>query len=84
MQTMFTKLSDNEEILNDLQEIRLILQKFKNPIQTQIKASLQISYDLDQFNKVTYNFITNSLEEYAESLRDHTFLMSWGRQHLWR
>ena len=40
MQTMFTGFSDNGEIINDSQKIRLLFQKFHNPILTQIKASL--------------------------------------------
>ena len=44
---------------------------------TQIKASLQVSYDLDQVNIVTYDFIanSNSLTEEAASLGNHT---PWG------
>ena len=61
MQTIFTGFSENGEIPNDSQKICLILQKVKNPILTQIKASHQVSYDLDQANKVTYDFISNSL-----------------------
>ena len=38
MQTMFTRLSENGEILNNLQKIRLIFQKVQKPILTQIKA----------------------------------------------
>ena len=71
MQTMFTGLSENGEILNDSQKIRLLFQKVQNPIMTQIKASLQVSYDLDQSNKVTYDFISNSLAAEAASLGDH-------------
>ena len=48
MQTMFIGLSQNGEILNDLQKICLISQNVQNPILTQIKASLQFSYDMDQ------------------------------------
>ena len=40
MQTMFTGFSENGEILNDSQNIRLLFQNFQNPILTQIKASL--------------------------------------------
>ena len=61
MQKMFTGLSENGEILNDLQKICLLPQKFQNPIMTQIKASLQVSYDLYQSNTVIYEFISNSL-----------------------
>ena len=71
MRTMFTGLSNNEEILNDLQKIRLLFQKVQNPILTQIKASLQVSYDLDQANTVTYDFIWNSQVAEAASIRDH-------------
>ena len=38
---------------------------------TQIKASLQVSYDLDQANTVTCDFISNSLEAEATSLGYH-------------
>ena len=61
MQKIFTEFSDNGEILNDSQKIHLLLQKVKNPILTEIKASLQVSYNLDQSNIVTYDFISNSL-----------------------
>ena len=37
-QTVFTGLFENGEIFNDLQKIRLLLQKVQNPILTQIKA----------------------------------------------
>ena len=47
MQTMFTGFSENENILNDSQKIRLLFQKVQNPILNQIKASIQFSYDLD-------------------------------------
>ena len=46
MQTMFTGFYENGEILNNLQNIRLLFQKIQNPILTQIKASLQVYYDL--------------------------------------
>ena len=68
MQTMFTGLSENEEILNKLQKIWLLFQNVQNPILAQIKASLQVSYDLDQSNTVTYNFINNSMAAEAASL----------------
>ena len=44
MQTMFTGFSDNGDILNDSQNIRLLFQKVHNLILTQIKASFQVSY----------------------------------------
>ena len=55
-----------------MQKIRLLSQQVQNPILTQIKASLQISYYLDQANTVTYDFIYNSLAAEASSLGDHT------------
>ena len=61
MQKMFTGFPDNGEILNNSQKIRLIFQRFQNPNLTQIKSSPQVSYDLDQSNTVTYDFIPNSL-----------------------
>ena len=72
MQTMFTGFSENGDILNESQKIRLIFQKVQNPILTQIKASLYVYYDLDQTNTVTYKFISNSLAGKALSLGDHT------------
>ena len=39
-------------------------------ILTQIKASLQVSYDLEQANTVTYNVIAKSLTVEATSLGD--------------
>ena len=61
MQTMFTVFSDNGEIPNDSHNIRLIFQKVQKPILTQIKESLQVSYDMDQANTVTYDLISNIL-----------------------
>ena len=72
MQTMLTRFSDNGDILNNSQKIRLLFQKVQNPILTQIKASLQVSHDLDQANTVTHDFISNILVVEAESLGDHT------------
>ena len=72
IQTMFTKLSENVEILSDSQKIRLISQKVENLILTQIKASLQVPYDLDQSNTGKYYFIANSMEAEATSLGNHT------------
>ena len=40
MQTMFTGLSENKDILNESHKIRLPLQEVQNPILNQIKASL--------------------------------------------
>ena len=71
MQTMFTGLSENIYILNDSQKICLMFQKVQNPILTKIKASLQVYYDLNQANMVTYNFISNSLAVEATSLGKH-------------
>ena len=71
MQTMFTGLSDNGEILNNSQKICLIYQKFQNSILIQIKASIKVSYDLDQSNTVTYDFISNILVAEAASIIDH-------------
>ena len=72
MQTMLTGFSENGDILNDSQNIRLLFQKFHNPILNQIKPSLQVSYDLDQANTLTCDFIANSLAAEASSLGDHT------------
>ena len=71
MQTVFTELSDNAEILNNSQKIRLILQKVQNLILTKIKVSLQVSYDLDQANTVKHDFILNSLVAEAARIGDH-------------
>ena len=84
MQKMFTGFSDNGNILNDLQNIRLIFQKVQNPILTQIKSSLQVSYDLDQANTGTYDFIYKSKAAEAASLWDHTPPRSSRCQHLWQ
>ena len=73
MQTMFTGLSENKDILNESHQIRLPLQKVQNPILNQIKASLQVSYDLYQSNTMTYDFIANSLVEEAKILGDYTY-----------
>ena len=72
MRTMFTGFSENGEILNDLQKIRLLFHKVQNPIMTQIKPSLQVSYDMDQSNTVTYDFISDSLASEAAIIGDHT------------
>ena len=53
MKMMFTGFSDNGDILNEMQTIRLQFQKVQNPILTQIKASLQVSFELDRANTVT-------------------------------
>ena len=71
-QKTFTGLYENVEILNESQKIRLILQKVQNPILNQIKASLQVSYGMDQSNTVNYDFISNSLSVEAAILGDHT------------
>ena len=54
-----------------MQKIRLLFQRVQNPILTQIKASLQVSYELDQANTVTYYFISNGLAAETTSIRDH-------------
>ena len=72
MQTMFTGLSENGEILNDSQKIFLIFQKFQKLILTQIKASFQIFYDMEQSKKVTYHFIANNMAVETSSLGYHT------------
>ena len=72
MHTMFIGFSENGDIINDSQKIRLLLQKVQNPILTQIKASLQVSCDLNQANTVIYNFISISLAEEAATLGYHT------------
>ena len=69
---MFTGLSDNREILNNFQKIHFLFQKVQDPIMTQIKASLQVSCDLNQANTVIYNFISISLAEEAATLGYHT------------
>ena len=70
MQTMFTGFSENGEILNESQNIRLLFQKVQNPIMTQIKASFQVSYDLDQYNTFIYYFIFNFLTAEDASIGD--------------
>ena len=72
IQIMFTGFSENGEILNYSQKIHLIFQKVHNPILNQIKASLQVFYDTDQANTVTYDFISNSLAAEATILGDQT------------
>ena len=69
-QKMFTGFSDNGDIINNSQNIRLLFHKVQNRILIQIKVSLQVSYDMDKANTVTYNFIANNLESEAESLVD--------------
>ena len=66
---MLGTLPDN---LKNSQKIHLPFQNFQNPILTQIKALLQVSYDLYQANTVTYDFIANSLAEEAKRLGDRT------------
>ena len=84
MKTIVTGFSKNGDILNESQKIRLLLHKVQNLILTQIKASLQVYYDLDQSNKVTYDFIANRLSEDAARLGYPSPPRSWGRQHSWR
>ena len=71
MQTMLTGFSENGEIFNNSQSILLLFQKVQNPFLTQIKALIQVYYDLDQANTVAYDFISNSLAAEAASLVDH-------------
>ena len=61
IQTMFTRFSENEEIFNDSQKIQIIFQKVQSHILTQIKASLQVSYDIKKSNSATYDIIYNRL-----------------------
>ena len=55
--------------------ICLLFWKVQNPILTQIKASLQVSYDLNQANTVTYDFISNSRAADSTSL---VYYNPWG------
>ena len=71
MQIMFTGFSENGDILNDSQNFRLIFQKVQKLIMNQIKASLQVSYNMNQTKTVTYDFISNSLEADAASIGYH-------------
>ena len=71
MQTTLTRFSDNGEIINDSQKICIIFQKVQNPILTEIKAALQVSYDLYQDNTVTYELIAKILATESSSLGDH-------------
>ena len=61
MQSMFTGFEDNEEVLAEQQKVRLLFKKVQGPSFTQIKSSLQVSYDLDQTGDMKYEFIANSL-----------------------
>jgi hypothetical protein len=56
MQAMFTGIEDNDEILTEAQKIRLLFQKVQSPSLIQVKNALQVLYDLDQDQVVTYNF----------------------------
>jgi hypothetical protein len=71
MQSMFTGFEDNDKILSDSQKVRLLFDKVQNPSLTTVKNALQVSYDLDANESVTYNFIANSLAAEAASLPDH-------------
>ena len=71
MQTVFPGFCENGDILNDSQKIRLLFQKVQHPILPQIKVSLQVSYDLYRSNAMTYNFISNSMEEEVASIGNH-------------
>ena len=68
IQTMLTRFSENGEIFNDSQKIQVIFQKVQSHILTQIKASLQVSYDINKSNTATYDFIYNRLSEEAASI----------------
>jgi len=70
LQSMFTGFADNEEVLTDGQKIRLLFEKVQSPSLTQVKSSLQISYDLDQTGDVTFDFIANSMAAEAASVPD--------------
>ena len=69
---MFTVFYENWGTLKNSQKIHLLFQKVQKPIMTQIKASLQVSYDLDQANTVTYEFIYNIMAAEAASIGYHT------------
>ena len=71
MQTIFTGFYENGDILKNSHNIRLLFQKLQNPILTQIKASLQVYYDLNEANTETFNFAANRLAEETASLVDH-------------
>jgi hypothetical protein len=68
MQKMFTGFEDNEEFLSDGQKVRLLFQKVQAPNLNQVKSALQVSYDLDTNDDVTYDFIANSLAVEATSM----------------
>ena len=69
---MFTGFYENGEILNDSQKIRLLFHINLTKQRAQIKASLQVSYDLDQANTLTYDFIYKILAAEAANLGGHT------------
>ena len=71
MQSMFTGFADNEEVLTDQQKIRLLFEKVQSLVSTQVKASLQVSYNLDQTSDVTFDFIANSLAAEVASLPEY-------------
>ena len=71
MQKMFIGFSENGYILNESQKIRSLFQRVKNLILTQIKALLQVSYNMEQANTVTYDFISSSLAAENASIVYH-------------
>jgi hypothetical protein len=68
MQAMFTGFNDNGEFMDEPQKIRLLFQKVQSPALTQVKNALQVQYDLDRDENVTFDFIANSLAKEAASL----------------
>ena len=71
MQNMFTGFEDNGEVHMAAQKIRLLFQKVQSPAMTQVKNALQVQYDLDQGDTVTYDFIVNSMAADAANQPDH-------------
>jgi hypothetical protein len=71
MQVMFIGFKDNNKILTEGQKIRLLFQKVQSPSLTQVKNSLQVSYDLDKAGEGTYDVLANSMAAKAASLPDH-------------
>ena len=68
---MFAGFEDNNEILAEAQNFRLILQKVQIPILTQVNNSLHVSYYLYKYNAVTFDFITNIMTDEADKLPEN-------------
>ena len=65
MQAMFAGFESMGEVMTDAQKIRLLFAKVNCPTLTHVKNALQVNVNLDEDDKVTYDFIANSFSAAA-------------------